>query len=226
MRVLRERADRAQQWRSFTGGDPARERAIPRRWRTSARSRPRAGGRTSRSWSRSAREYGASVGGRVAGRFCSRSRCFPTADSLRDEEGLVTLMTLHNAKGSSSPIVFIIGCEEASSRHSARAWTRVPEEERRLCYVRHHCGPTGPLPRTRAPATCSGSRMYGLRQAASSTRSRQPDRRPSPSRASARSGRRSWRAAQTTWDGAQGEAVGPPEFRLGDDRHAASARAS
>ena len=34
------------------------------------------------------------------------------ADSRSDDEGLVTLMTLHNAKGLEYPIVFIAGCED------------------------------------------------------------------------------------------------------------------
>src|SRR3954447_15296710 len=37
---------------------------------------------------------------------------FAAQDDLRDDEGLVTLMTLHNAKGLEFPIVFVIGCED------------------------------------------------------------------------------------------------------------------
>ncbi|HWD25391.1 MAG TPA: UvrD-helicase domain-containing protein, partial [Acidimicrobiales bacterium] len=40
------------------------------------------------------------------------------ADSRSDDEGLVTLMTLHNAKGLEYPLVFIIGCEEGVFPHS------------------------------------------------------------------------------------------------------------
>ncbi|HSD80107.1 MAG TPA: 3'-5' exonuclease, partial [Solirubrobacteraceae bacterium] len=57
------------------------------------------------------------------------------ADTRRDDEGLVTLMTLHNAKGLEYPIVFIIGCEEGVFPHSRSIDEGALEEERRLCYV-------------------------------------------------------------------------------------------
>jgi hypothetical protein len=57
------------------------------------------------------------------------------ADSRRDDEGLVTLMTLHNAKGLEYPIVFIIGCEEGVFPHSRSIDEGSLEEERRLAYV-------------------------------------------------------------------------------------------
>ncbi|HEX5192350.1 MAG TPA: UvrD-helicase domain-containing protein [Solirubrobacteraceae bacterium] len=57
------------------------------------------------------------------------------ADVRVDDEGLVTLMTLHNAKGLEYPIVFIIGCEEGVFPHSRALDEGGLEEERRLCYV-------------------------------------------------------------------------------------------
>ena len=57
------------------------------------------------------------------------------ADERSDEEGLVTLMTLHNAKGLEYPIVFMIGCEEGVFPHSRALDEGGLEEERRLCYV-------------------------------------------------------------------------------------------
>jgi DNA helicase II / ATP-dependent DNA helicase PcrA len=57
------------------------------------------------------------------------------ADDRRDDEGLVTLMTLHNAKGLEYPIVFMIGCEEGVFPHSRSVDEGSLEEERRLCYV-------------------------------------------------------------------------------------------
>ncbi|HEY2571731.1 MAG TPA: UvrD-helicase domain-containing protein [Solirubrobacteraceae bacterium] len=57
------------------------------------------------------------------------------ADSRSDDEGLVTLMTLHNAKGLEYPIVFIAGMEEGVFPHSRALDEGGLEEERRLFYV-------------------------------------------------------------------------------------------
>jgi len=56
------------------------------------------------------------------------------ADS-RADEGLVTLMTLHNAKGLEYPTVFIAGCEDGVFPHSRAIEEGGLEEERRLFYV-------------------------------------------------------------------------------------------
>jgi DNA helicase-2/ATP-dependent DNA helicase PcrA len=57
------------------------------------------------------------------------------ADTRSDDDGLVTLMTLHNAKGTEYPIVFIAGCEEGVFPHSRALDEGGLEEERRLFYV-------------------------------------------------------------------------------------------
>jgi DNA helicase II / ATP-dependent DNA helicase PcrA len=57
------------------------------------------------------------------------------ADSRREDEGLVTLMTLHNAKGLEYPVVFIVGCEDGVFPHSRALDEGGLEEERRLFYV-------------------------------------------------------------------------------------------
>ena len=57
------------------------------------------------------------------------------ADARSDDEGLVTLMTLHNAKGLEYRTVFIAGCEEGVFPHSRALDEGGLEEERRLFYV-------------------------------------------------------------------------------------------
>jgi DNA helicase-2/ATP-dependent DNA helicase PcrA len=57
------------------------------------------------------------------------------ADARSDEEGLITLMTLHNAKGLEYPTIFIAGCEEGVFPHSRALDEGSLEEERRLFYV-------------------------------------------------------------------------------------------
>jgi len=57
------------------------------------------------------------------------------ADTRSDDDGLVTLMTLHNAKGLEYPIVFVLGCEEGVFPHSRSIEEGTLEEERRLMYV-------------------------------------------------------------------------------------------
>ena len=69
---------------------------------------------------------------------CRQIALVADADTRRDDEGLVTLMTLHNAKGLEYPIVFIIGCEEGVFPHSRALDEGGLEEERRLCYVGDH----------------------------------------------------------------------------------------
>lgn len=58
------------------------------------------------------------------------------ADEISDEEGTVTMMTVHIAKGLEFPVVFIVGLEEGVFPH-VRSMTNPDEleEERRLVYV-------------------------------------------------------------------------------------------
>jgi DNA helicase-2/ATP-dependent DNA helicase PcrA len=67
--------------------------------------------------------------------FLEQVALISDADERSDDEGLVTLMTLHNAKGLEYPIVFMIGCEEGVFPHSRALDEGGLEEERRLCYV-------------------------------------------------------------------------------------------
>ena len=68
--------------------------------------------------------------------FLQQISLYTEQDGLRPDESLITLMTLHNAKGLEYDTVFIVGCEEGSFPH-ARALEEggEEEEERRLCYV-------------------------------------------------------------------------------------------
>jgi DNA helicase-2/ATP-dependent DNA helicase PcrA len=56
-------------------------------------------------------------------------------DTISDDRGLVTLMTLHNAKGLEFRAVFVIGMEEGIFPHARSIEEQGVEEERRLCYV-------------------------------------------------------------------------------------------
>ena len=87
---------------------------------------------------RVAREYDGMAGpGEEAGvaEFLQQISLLADADTIRDDEGLVTLMTLHNAKGLEFPIVFMIGCEDGVFPHSRALDEGALEEERRLAYV-------------------------------------------------------------------------------------------
>jgi DNA helicase II / ATP-dependent DNA helicase PcrA len=88
---------------------------------------------------RVAREYDATAtpadDTRPLEEFLQQIALLSDADARRDDEGLVTLMTLHNAKGLEFPIVFIIGCEDGVFPHSRALDEGDVEEERRLAYV-------------------------------------------------------------------------------------------
>jgi DNA helicase-2/ATP-dependent DNA helicase PcrA len=56
-------------------------------------------------------------------------------DSIEDQQELVTLMTVHNAKGLEYDTVFVVGCEDGSFPHMRALEEGGEEEERRLCYV-------------------------------------------------------------------------------------------
>jgi DNA helicase-2/ATP-dependent DNA helicase PcrA len=67
--------------------------------------------------------------------FLQQLSLYSEQDGLRESEDLITLMTLHNAKGLEYPVVFMIGCEEGVFPHSRSIDEGNLEEERRLCYV-------------------------------------------------------------------------------------------
>ncbi len=69
------------------------------------------------------------------GEFLQQTSLFADADNIREDEGLVTLMTMHNAKGLEFPIVFMIGMEDGTFPHSRSIEESNLDEERRLAYV-------------------------------------------------------------------------------------------
>jgi ATP-dependent DNA helicase UvrD/PcrA len=95
--------------------------------------------------------------------FLQQIALLSDTDALRDEEGLVTLMTLHNAKGLEFPIVFMIGCEEGVFPHSRALDEGGLEEERRLCYVGITRAQRALYVTWARSRTLFGARTYGVR---------------------------------------------------------------
>ena len=82
-----------------------------------------------------AREYDANAEEPSVEEFLQQIALFSEQDNLQDEQGLLTLMTIHNAKGLEFNTVFIIGMEEQVFPHSRAVEAGDLEEERRLAYV-------------------------------------------------------------------------------------------
>jgi DNA helicase-2/ATP-dependent DNA helicase PcrA len=82
-----------------------------------------------------AREYDAQAEEPSVEEFLQQIALFSEQDNLTDEQGIVTLMTLHNAKGLEYPVVFVIGMEDGVFPHMRSIEAGDIEEERRLCYV-------------------------------------------------------------------------------------------
>ncbi len=82
-----------------------------------------------------AREYEATAEEPSIEDYLHSLALFSQQDDLRDDEGTVTLMTLHNAKGLEFEVVFMVGCEDGVFPHSRSVESGDLEEERRLCYV-------------------------------------------------------------------------------------------
>ncbi len=148
--------------------------------------------------------------------FLQQIALIADADTRADDEGLVTLMTLHNAKGLEYPIVVMIGCEEGVFPHSRALDEGGLEEERRLCYVgitRAERDLYVTYARTR---TVFGQRSFG---APSRFVSEIPaeltdrDEQPRPGLAATRARMMSWGSG----DGAPDTTPAPIAYRLGDD---------
>ncbi len=82
-----------------------------------------------------AREYQGSAENPTLSEFLQQISLYSDQDAIEEERSLVTLMTLHNAKGLEFRAVFLIGMEEGVFPHSRSIEEQGLEEERRLCYV-------------------------------------------------------------------------------------------
>jgi DNA helicase-2/ATP-dependent DNA helicase PcrA len=82
-----------------------------------------------------AREYQETADEPSLSHFLQEISLYSDQDAIRGEESLVTLMTLHSAKGLEFRAVYLIGMEEGIFPHSRSIEEQGIEEERRLCYV-------------------------------------------------------------------------------------------
>ena len=81
------------------------------------------------------REWVESAADPTLSAFLQEVSLYSDQDAIRGEGSLVTLMTLHNAKGLEFRAVYLIGMEEGIFPHSRSIEEQGIEEERRLCYV-------------------------------------------------------------------------------------------
>jgi DNA helicase II / ATP-dependent DNA helicase PcrA len=82
-----------------------------------------------------AREWMESAAEPTLSSFLQEVSLYSDQDAIRGDGSLVTLMTLHNAKGLEFRAVYLIGMEEGIFPHSRSIEEQGVEEERRLCYV-------------------------------------------------------------------------------------------
>jgi DNA helicase II / ATP-dependent DNA helicase PcrA len=82
-----------------------------------------------------AREYQETAESPSLSEFLQQISLYSDQDAIEEERSLVTLMTLHNAKGLEFRAVFLVGMEEGVFPHSRSIEEQGLEEERRLCYV-------------------------------------------------------------------------------------------
>ena len=82
-----------------------------------------------------AREYQEASAEPTLSEFLQQISLFSDQDELAEERSLVTLMTLHNAKGLEYRAVFLVGMEDGVFPHARSLEEQGLEEERRLAYV-------------------------------------------------------------------------------------------
>jgi DNA helicase-2/ATP-dependent DNA helicase PcrA len=81
------------------------------------------------------REYQETAAEPTLSEFLQQISLFSDQDEIEEERSLVTLMTLHNAKGLEFRAVFLVGMEEGVFPHARSIEEQGVEEERRLAYV-------------------------------------------------------------------------------------------
>src|SRR5207245_4489762 len=82
-----------------------------------------------------AREYQETADEPSLSSFLQEISLYSDQDAMSGEQSLVTLMTLHNAKGLEFRAVYLIGMEEGIFPHARSIEEQGVEEERRLSYV-------------------------------------------------------------------------------------------
>ena len=164
-----------------------------------------------------AREYDSSADEPSVEEFLQQVALFSEQDGLSDDDGIVTLMTLHNAKGLEYDTVFMLGMEDGVFPHSRSIEAGDIEEERRLCYVGRHARAAGAVHDPRAHAGDVRRAASGTCRAASSGRSRPSSPTPPSSPRRARSPARG-AAPRPRRRRCSGSSPGPAAtFALGDD---------
>ncbi|MEA2193230.1 MAG: ATP-dependent helicase UvrD/PcrA [Solirubrobacteraceae bacterium] len=146
------------------------------------------------------------------------------ADTRTDDEGLVTLMTLHNAKGLEYPIVFIAGMEEGVFPHSRALDEGGLEEERRLGYVGITRAMRSLYLTSARRRNVFGATQYGMRSRFLDEIPAELTDRPSPRPRAGGFGSGAAISRPTAWASSAParEAAPSIDFRLGDDvMHAA-----
>jgi DNA helicase-2/ATP-dependent DNA helicase PcrA len=160
-----------------------------------------------------AAEYDAAAdGGGGLAAFLQQIQLISDADERRDDEHLVTLMTLHSAKGLEYGIVFMIGCEEGVFPHARALDEGGLEEERRLCYVGITRAQRDLCLTYAWTRGVFGTRTYGIpsrfiAEIPSELTDRDEARRPGVGP----------RPRATSWASASGSGPPPVAFSLGDD---------
>jgi superfamily I DNA/RNA helicase len=151
--------------------------------------------------------------------FLQQVALIADADTRTDDEGLVTLMTLHNAKGLEYPIVFMIGCEEGVFPHSRALDEGGLEEERRLCYVGITRAERDLYVTYARSRTVFGARNYGIPSRFVSEIPSSLTDRDEQTAAPDGGGFARFRARATSWASDDVAEAVPAAYRLGDDVH-------